>query len=60
MNAEISHFNRMNANMKLIVKDLVSKKKGMENELDSQSASENSNSQYIKSFEQDVNDMCGS
>ncbi len=36
MNAEITHFKRMNANMTLIVKDLVSKKKGMENELEQQ------------------------
>lgn len=43
MNAEITHFKRMNANMTLIVKDLVSKKKGMENELEQQNRVEMSN-----------------
>lgn len=57
MNAEITHFKRMNANMTLIVKDLVSKKKGMENELEQQNRVEMSNENYIKSFETEVSEM---
>lgn len=33
MNAEIIHFKRTNENMNLIVKDLVSKRSGMEKEI---------------------------
>ena len=57
MNAEIVHFKRTNDNMNLIVKDLVSKRHGMEQELSVQAQTESTNVQYIKSFETDVSEM---
>jgi hypothetical protein len=57
MNAEIIHFKRTNENMNLIVKDLVSKRSGMEKEINELNTSETSNLSYIKSFEYDVSDM---
>lgn len=50
MNAEIIHFKRTNDNMNLIVKDLVSKRSGMEKEINELNDSQNNNLTYIKSF----------
>lgn len=57
MNAEIILFKRTTDNMKLIVKDLTSKRKGMEWELSSQAQLETVNTQYIKSLEIDISEM---
>ena len=57
MNAEIIHFKRTNDNMTLIVKDLVSKRGGMEKEIDELNTNEGKNLNYIKSFEYDLSDM---
>lgn len=43
--------------MNLIVKDLVSKRNGMEKELSELTREEGSNLNYIKSFEYDISDM---
>lgn len=57
MNAEIIHFKRTNENMNLIVKDLVSKRGGMEKEINELNTGEANNLSYIKSFEYDISDM---
>lgn len=57
MNSEIIHFKGTNDNMNLIVKDLVSKRNGMEKELGELTKDEGSNLNYIKSFEYDISDM---
>lgn len=57
MNSEIIHFKGTNDNMNLIVKDLVSKRNGMEKELNELTKEEGSNLNYIKSFEYDISDM---
>ena len=57
MNSEIIHFKGTNDNMNLIVKDLVSKRNGMEKEVGELNREETSNLNYIKSFEYDISDM---
>lgn len=57
MNAQIIHFKRTNDNMTLIVKDLVSKRGGMEKEIEQLNVNETKNLNYIKSFEYDLSDM---
>lgn len=57
MNSEIIHFKGTNDNMNLIVKDLVSKRNGMEKELSQLTKDESSNLNYIKSFQYDISDM---
>lgn len=57
MNSEIIHFKGTNDNMNLIVKDLVSKRNGMEKELNELTKDESGNLNYIKSFEYDISDM---
>lgn len=57
MNSEIIHFKGTNDNMNLIVKDLVSKRNGMEKEVGELNREEQSNLNYIKSFEYDISDM---
>jgi hypothetical protein len=57
MNSEIIHFKGTNDNMNLIVKDLVSKRNGMEKEVTELNTDEMSNLNYIKSFEYDISDM---
>lgn len=43
--------------MNLIVKDLVSKRNGMEKEVSELNKDESNNVNYIKSFEYDITDM---
>ncbi len=43
--------------MNLIVKDLVSKRSGMEKEINELNTAESNNLSYIKSFEYDISDM---
>lgn len=57
MNSEIIHFRRTNDNMNLIVKDLVSKRNGMDKQAQSLSEKETSNTSYIKSFQYDVSEI---
>ena len=57
MNSEIIHFQGTNDNMNLIVKDLVSKRNGMETEIVELNKDETNNLNYIKSFEYDISDM---
>lgn len=57
MNSEIIHFRRTNDNMNLIVKDLVSKRNGMDREVQILAETENKNAAYIKSFEYDVSEI---
>lgn len=57
MRSEIDHFGRTNNNMWLIVKDLASKRNGMEKETNSLNETEVSNLSYIKSFEYDVSEV---
>ena len=57
MNSEIIHFRRTNENMNLIVKDLVSKRNGMDKEAQTLSETETSNTSYIKAFEYDISEI---
>lgn len=57
MNSEIIHFKGTNDNMNLIVKDLVSKRNGMEKQVGELNKDESGNLNYIKSFEYDISDM---
>ena len=57
MNSEIIHFTRTNENMNLIVKDLVSKRNGMDKEAQTLSETETSNTSYIKAFEYDISEI---
>lgn len=57
MNSQIIHFKGTNDNMNLIVKDLVSKRNGMEKQVGELNKEETSNLSYIKSFEYDISDM---
>ena len=57
MNSEIIHFKGTNDNMNLIVKDLVSKRNGMEKQVGELNKEESGNLNYIKSFEYDISDM---